>query len=81
MTLKVFQGHIRQLLCQNQSSLFVYGPILMKICMNANITKKYFFHKLFNVTFYVIEKFCDFLLDDLMDNHCPCFIKILTILF
>ena len=36
---KVIQGHIRLLLCQNHSSRFVYRPILMKICMNANIMK------------------------------------------
>ena len=35
MTSKVIKGHIRPLLCQNHSSTFVYGPILMKICMNA----------------------------------------------
>ena len=39
MTLKVTQGHKRPLLCQNHYSTFVYGPILMKICMNANIIK------------------------------------------
>ena len=38
------KGHIRPLLCQNHSSTFVYGLILMKICMNANIMKKFFFH-------------------------------------
>ena len=31
-------------LCQNPSSTFVYGPIFMKICMNANITQ--FFHQI-----------------------------------
>ena len=35
------KGHSRPLLCQNHSSAFVYGPILMKICMNANIMKTY----------------------------------------
>ena len=48
MTSKVIQGHIRPLLCQNYSSTFVYGPILMKICMNAiaiNIMKTPFLHK------------------------------------
>ena len=39
---------------QNHSSTFVYGPILMKICMNVNIMKTQFFHK---CHFYVIEKF------------------------
>ena len=33
-----FSNHdIKPLLCQNHSSTFVYGPILMKNCMNANI--------------------------------------------
>ena len=32
-----FQSHIRPLLCQNPSSTFVYGLILLKILMNANI--------------------------------------------
>ena len=37
---KVIQGHIRPLLlCQNNSSTFVYWPISMKICKNANIMK------------------------------------------
>jgi hypothetical protein len=39
MTLKVIQGHIEPLVCQNNFSTFVYGPILMKICMNAYIMK------------------------------------------
>ena len=37
MTLKVIQGHMRPPLCQNHTSTFVYGSILMKICMNAYI--------------------------------------------
>ena len=41
---KVIQGHIRPLLCQNHSRTFVHGPILMKICMNANIMKTQFSH-------------------------------------
>ena len=38
---KTFQEcqHIRPPLCQNLSSTFVYGLILMEICMNANIMK------------------------------------------
>ena len=36
---KVIQGHIRPILCQNYSSTFVFRPILMMICMNANIMK------------------------------------------
>ena len=29
------QGHKRPLLCKNHPRTFIYGPILMKICMNA----------------------------------------------
>ena len=39
-------GHIRTLACQNHSCTFVYGPIMMKIYMNANITKTHFFKKI-----------------------------------
>ena len=46
MTWKVIQGHIIPLLCQNYSGAFVYAPILMKICRNANIFKEQYFHKL-----------------------------------
>ena len=63
MTLKVIQGHIRQLLCQNHYSAFIYGPILIKICVNANIMKTQFFHKIIydlKCHFYVIEKFRNF---------------------
>ena len=44
-------------------STFVYGPILMKIYMNANITKTQFFHKIIyglNFHFYVMKKFVIF---------------------
>ena len=88
MTSKVIQGHIRPLLCQNHSSTFVYGPILIKICMNANIKKTHFFLKYYDLKchFYVMEKFCIFLTLRpfdlitsltyvLMDNFCPCFSK------
>ena len=37
MNLKVIQVHIRPPSCQNYSSTFVYGPILMKICLNATV--------------------------------------------
>ena len=45
------------------SNSFVYVPILIKISMNANILKTQIFQRS-NMTchFYVIEKFCDFLL-------------------
>ena len=48
MTLKVMQGHKRPLSCQNHSRTFVYGPIFMKICMNAiiNIIKTLILHKM-----------------------------------
>ena len=58
----MIQGHIRPLLCKFHSSTFVYRPILMKICMNANIKTQYF-HKIkhdLKCHFYVMEKFCDF---------------------
>ena len=54
-TSKVIQGHIRSLLSQNHSSTFVYGTILMKIFMNANILKPLYMKR----HFYVIE-FCNF---------------------
>ena len=60
------KGHpwsYRPLLCQNHSSSFIYGSILIKICMNANIMKKHFFHKIvydLKCHFYVIKKFWDF---------------------
>jgi hypothetical protein len=41
MTLKVIQVHIRP-----HFSTFVYGPILMKICINANIMKTELLHKI-----------------------------------
>ena len=59
------QGYIRPLLCQNHSTTFVYGSILMKICMNANIIKT-LFKKIYiwpeMCHLYVLDKFCDFLL-------------------
>ena len=62
MTLKVIQGHITPLLCQNHSSTFVYGPILMKIYVNVNIMKTHFFHKIYDLKchFNIMEYFCDF---------------------
>ena len=80
MTSKVIEGHIRPLLCENHSGTFVYGPIFMKICINANIMKTQFFHKCY---YYVMEKCCTSKPSDLtttltyvlMDNFCPCFIK------
>ena len=44
MTLNVIQGHKRHPVCQNHSRTLVYGPILMKICMNGNIRKTQFFY-------------------------------------
>ena len=60
MTSKVIQGHIRILFCQNHSSTFVYGTILMKICMNANFMKSEDTIYDLKCHFYVMEKFCDF---------------------
>ena len=60
-TSKVIQGHIRPLLCQNFTSKFINGSILIKICVNANIMKRQFFHEFIydlKCNFYVI-KFCD----------------------
>ena len=47
---------------QNHSSTFVYGPILLKISMNANIIYTQFFYKFYDLKshFYVMEKLCDF---------------------
>ena len=84
---KVIPGHMRPILCQNHSSRFVYGPILMKICMNANTIKTQFFYEIIyelKCHFYVMEKFCDFftlrpsdlittLTYVLIYNFCPCF--------
>ena len=56
-------GQIRPPLCQNRSSTFVYGPILMKIFMNANITKRHLF---INVTSILWRSFVIFLLSDLL---------------
>ena len=38
------KGHIRLLFIHDHSSTFVYGPILMKICKNADIMKTQFVH-------------------------------------
>ena len=46
MNLKVMQDHKRPLLYKNLSRTFVYGPIFMKISMNANIVKTQIFHKI-----------------------------------
>ena len=48
-TLKVIQGHIGPLLCQNHSNTFIYRPFFMKICMNANIMKTQFLHHDFSL--------------------------------
>ena len=52
MASEVIKGHIGPFLCQNHSSTFVYGSILMKISMNANITNIHFCYNMkspFNV--------------------------------
>ena len=82
MTSKVNQGHIWPFLWQNHSSIFVYRPILMKICININIMKTKYMAR--NVTFMLWRCFVIFLnliSSDLittltyvlMDNCCPCF--------
>ena len=56
------KGHPRSLLCKKKSRTFVYGPILIKICINANIMKTHFFNKIIHdlkCYFYVMEKFCN----------------------
>ena len=87
MISKVIHGHIRPLICQNLSSLFVYGQIVIKICMNANIMETQFFHEIIydlKYNFYIMEKFydsftlrpCDLittLSSVFMDNFCPGF--------
>ena len=57
---------------KNHSSKFVYGPILMKICIKANIMKTQL-----NVTFMFFSlrpsDLTTILTYILMDNFCPCF--------
>ena len=66
--------------CQNHHSTFVYGPILMKICMNASIIKTQYMT--WNVTFMLWRSFVILLLWpncnlDLRyyGNFCSCFLK------
>ena len=59
------KGHPRSLLCKKNSRTFVYGPILIKICINANIMKTHFFNKIIhdlNVTFMLWKSFVIYLL-------------------
>ena len=70
------KGHSRPLLCQNHSSAFVYGPILMKICMNANIMKTYVPFMLWR-SFVILftlrpSDLITTLTYVLMDNFYPC---------
>ena len=94
MASKVIQGYIRPLLCKNYSSTFVYGPILMKICMNANIMKTQFFHWIIcdlKFTFMLLRSFVIFYfktfwskynLDLRSNGHLwPCLILDLQMLF
>ena len=48
------KGHPRSYKTTFMPKSFVSGPILIKICMNANIMKTTFFHE---CHFYIIEKF------------------------
>ena len=65
--LKVIQGHIRPLLCQNYSTTFVYPSILMKICKKFSWSHNLFIKLCltWNVTFmlwrsfvFLFSKFC-----------------------
>ena len=60
MKLKVIQGHIRPLVCPNHSSTYVYGPILNKKNMNANMKTQH--NTIYDMKshFYFMEKFCNF---------------------
>jgi hypothetical protein len=58
MTSKVIQGHKRPILCENHSSTFVYGPILMKFCMNTNIMKTQYMTS--NITFILWRSYAIF---------------------
>ena len=80
MTSKIIQGHKRPL-CPNHSSTFVYGPILMKICMNANIMKTqymtcYVTFMLWRSFFFTLRPsdLITTLTYVLKDNFCPCFV-------
>ena len=74
-------------------STFIYRPILIKICMNANIWRHNFFIKIIyhlKCHFYIMEKFSDFFTLGpsrlitiftyvLIRNFCPCFTFIITV--
>ena len=85
----VIQGHNSLIprLSQNHSSIFVYQPILMKICMNVNKIKTHFFHWIIihlKCHFYVVDQFwwifftlrpsdlIRTLTCVLINNFCPC---------
>ena len=80
MPSKVSQGHIRSLLNQNYFSKFVYGPILIKNCMNANIKKTKCFNKSYFLCYGEVSWFFTLRPSDLiiilayilMDNYFPC---------
>ena len=72
MTSKVIKGHVRPLLCQNPSSTFVYGPILLKIYLNVNIMKTQFFIKSYitwNVTLKLWITFVFFCFEPFWPNY------------
>ena len=85
MTSNIIQGHMRPLLCQNHSSTYIYGPILMKFFLNSNILKTQFF--ILNdlkCHFYVMEKSCDIfftLLSDLITTLTYVFIEKFFLVF
>ena len=72
MTLKVSQGQLRLPFCQNHSSIFVYAPILLKICMNANIMNTRFFVE--SLRFFTLRSsdLNTTLTYVLLDKFCPC---------
>ena len=81
-TSKVIQGHIRLLLCTNNFNTFIYGLILTKICMSANIMTTPLFQIWPELLFYgeILWFFYLRLFDInttlsyvLMNNFCPCF--------
>ena len=57
------QGHKRPLLCKNHSRTFVYGPIFMKICVNANIMKTQYLRTY--VLLHLTKKLCLFVFTSL----------------
>ena len=83
--LKVTQGHKRPLLWQNHSRIFVYGPILVKICMKTQFWPgmsllcygevPYFFtlrpsDLITTLTYVLMDNLCAYFLYDQKANLC-----------